>query len=130
RRGSKCSPGAALMQPLLCDPPGEKIPVGISSCLLGEKVRYDGQHQLQPYIEQTLGEFFQFLPFCPEVAIGLGVPRQPIRLVRDRPGISGQSDQIRCVSLDGSTDYTATLENCADDHSVSLSGICGYILKK
>ena len=57
-----------------------KIPVGISSCLLGERVRYDGGHKRHSYIRRTLGEYFDFRPFCPEVSIGLGIPSKPIRL--------------------------------------------------
>ncbi|MEJ2445085.1 MAG: DUF523 domain-containing protein, partial [Exilibacterium sp.] len=63
----------------------EKIPIGISSCLLGDKVRFDSGHKHNAYITGTLGEYFEFRPFCPEVAIGLGVPREPIRLVADKP---------------------------------------------
>ncbi len=104
--------------------PHVKIPVGISSCLLGEKVRFDGQHQLQPYIEQTLGRYFEFRSFCPEVAIGLGIPRKPIRLLRN-------NDEIRCVGLsDSSLDYTQQLIDCATDQHTWLQSVCGYILKK
>ena len=60
-----------------------KIPIGISSCLLGERVRYDGGHKGHSYITGTLGNYFEFQPFCPEVAIGLGIPRKPIRLWRN-----------------------------------------------
>lgn len=68
---------------------GDKIPVGISSCLLGEKVRFDGQQQLDSCIEKTLGEHFAFRSFCPEVPIGLGIPHRSSRLiaVRDSAGI-------------------------------------------
>ena len=52
-----------------------KIPIGISSCLLGERVRYDGGHKGHSYITRTLGEYFDLKPFCPELAIGLGLPR-------------------------------------------------------
>lgn len=50
------------------------IPVGISSCLLGHEVRYDGAHKYHSYIERTLGRYFDFKPFCPEVEAGLGIP--------------------------------------------------------
>jgi uncharacterized protein YbgA (DUF1722 family)/uncharacterized protein YbbK (DUF523 family) len=101
-----------------------KIPVGISSCLLGEKVRFDGQHQLDAYIQKTLGTYFEFRAFCPELAIGLGVPRRPIRLL-----VKGE--QIRCVStVDAELDYTQKLIDCAKDQAVWHSGLCGYIFKK
>ena len=58
-----------------------KIPIGISSCLLGEQVRYDGGHKLNHNITDVLSEYFEFISLCPEIAIGLGVPRPTIRLL-------------------------------------------------
>jgi uncharacterized protein YbgA (DUF1722 family)/uncharacterized protein YbbK (DUF523 family) len=102
----------------------DKIPVGISSCLLGEKVRFDGQHQLDNYVEKTLGNYFEFRSFCPEVAIGLGIPRRPIRLVT-------AGDAVRCVStVDETLDYTQALTDCADAQRHWHTDLCGYILKK
>lgn len=103
----------------------EKIPVGISSCLLGQRVRYDGGHKNHSYIASTLGEYFDFRPFCPELEIGLGVPRKPIRLSRV------DSDVIRCVPIgDSSTDLTPRLQGCADAQQDWQRELCGYILKK
>ena len=103
-----------------------KIPVGISSCLLGERVRYDGGHKGHSYIIRTLGKYFAFQPFCPELAIGLGIPRKPIRLLR-RPG----DQAIRCVEIDNhARDYTDRLAQCADAQQVWQQALCGYILKK
>lgn len=62
---------------------GEKIRIGVSSCLLGNAVRYDGGHQHDPFLTETLGRFFEFVPVCPEVECGLGVPRETLRLVGD-----------------------------------------------
>ncbi len=61
------------------------IRLGLSACLGGEKVRYDGGHRLEPLISRTLGQYLEFTPVCPEVECGLGVPREPMRLV-GRPG--------------------------------------------
>ena len=58
------------------------IKVGISSCLTGLRVRYDGNHKLNQGLLDALQQQFELLPICPEVEIGLGVPREPIRLVR------------------------------------------------
>lgn len=102
-----------------------KIPVGISSCLLGERVRYDGGHKGHSYITRTLGDYFDFRPFCPELAIGLGVPRKPIRLQRQDSG------DVRCVEIDDrSNDVTDRLRDCADEQVDWQSRLCGYILKK
>ena len=103
----------------------EKIPIGISSCLLGDRVRYDGGHKGHSYITGTLGEYFEFRSFCPELAIGLGVPRKPIRLVR-----TGEKD-IHCVEInDQDKNYTEQLTDCAEAQSAWLKTLCGYILKK
>ena len=61
----------------------EKIKLGVSSCLLGNSVRYDGGHKRDGYIVDTLGQFFAFLPVCPEVECGLSIPRESMRLQGD-----------------------------------------------
>ena len=60
------------------------IKVGISACLLGDEVRYDGGHKRDPFLADTFGRFVEWVPVCPEVECGLGTPREAIRLVRDR----------------------------------------------
>jgi uncharacterized protein YbgA (DUF1722 family)/uncharacterized protein YbbK (DUF523 family) len=61
----------------------EKIRLGISACLLGQPVRFDGGHKLDRFITDTLGQYVEFVPVCPEVECGLGVPREAMRLVGD-----------------------------------------------
>ena len=61
----------------------EKIRLGISACLLGEPVRFDGGHQWDRFITDTLGQYVEFVPVCPEAECGLGVPREAMRLVGD-----------------------------------------------
>jgi uncharacterized protein YbgA (DUF1722 family)/uncharacterized protein YbbK (DUF523 family) len=98
--------------------------VGISSCLLGERVRFDGGHKMHSYISQTLGQVFEFRPFCPEVAIGLGTPRETIRLVQ-------VGEDVRCVGTRTETlDVTDALRQAARDQDPWLRELCGYILKK
>ncbi len=58
----------------------ERIKLGISRCLLGHKVRYDGGHRLDPFITETLGHYVDFVPVCPEVECGLGIPREAMHL--------------------------------------------------
>jgi len=102
----------------------KKIPVGISSCLIGQTVRYDGGHKLDAYIAGTLGKYFEFHPFCPEVAIGMGTPRPAIQLVRF-------GKDIRSVgSKNQEWDVTAALIDYADQEKSAHSVLCGYILKK
>lgn len=102
----------------------EKIPVGISSCLIGEEVRFNGGHKLDNYVDKTLGQYFDYRPFCPEVDIGLGVPRKPIRLVR-------RDDAIHCVDIEAGTEnYTDALLDSAERQKSGQGELCGYILKK
>ncbi len=99
-----------------------KIPVGISSCLLGENVRFDGGHKRDSYIVGTLSHYFDFHPFCPEVAIGLGVPRPTMRLIK-------KESVVRCVEIkDHSHDVTDRLRDYAEQQQ--HVDLCGYILKK
>jgi uncharacterized protein YbgA (DUF1722 family)/uncharacterized protein YbbK (DUF523 family) len=101
-----------------------KIPVGISSCLLGEKVRYDGAHKYHSYIVSTLGEYFEYRSFCPEMSIGLGVPRKPIRLV-------AMDNEVHCVGVeDPSFDVTQKLVSCATEQHKWHQQIYAHIVKK
>ena len=101
----------------------QKIPVGISSCLLGEHVRYDGGHTYDSLINTRLADIFEFRPRCPEVAIGLGVPRDPIQLVRTDQGI-----RVRGVH-DPVLDVTRQLEDYGRQVADEQVDICGYIFK-
>ncbi len=106
------------------DPEVARIPVGISHCLLGERVRYDGGHRHDAFITGTLGRIFTFEPFCPEVGIGLGVPRPPVRLVAD-------GETLRCLGVaDPELDVTDRLQHYADTQQSHQAGLCGYIFKQ
>lgn len=101
----------------------EKIQVGISSCLLGQEVRFDGGHKRDSYITGTLSDYFNFVPFCPEAAVGLGIPRQPIRLVR-------RGEEVRAVGVKTpELDPTDDLAAFATRTVKQLCYISGYILK-
>lgn len=83
--------------------PAEKpIRIGISSCLLGNRVRYNGSHQHDRFITDTLGQYFEFVPVCPEVECGLGVPRESMRLV-------GDPRRPRLVTHKSGLDHTGTM---------------------
>lgn len=101
-----------------------KIPVGISSCLLGERVRFDSGHKQSRFCLDHLSRVFEFQGFCPEVAIGLGVPRETIRLVGDlaRPRAVG----TRTADLD----VTDALEAYGAEVGRESQALCGYILMK
>ncbi|MEQ8952840.1 MAG: DUF523 and DUF1722 domain-containing protein [Gammaproteobacteria bacterium] len=102
-----------------------RIPVGISRCLLGEEVRYNGSHKLSKYCRDQLGPYFDYQDVCPEVEIGMGIPREPIRLVEFG---SEDDSRIRVLEIkDGSRDYTDALTSLADAKQPQLEQLCGFI---
>jgi uncharacterized protein YbgA (DUF1722 family)/uncharacterized protein YbbK (DUF523 family) len=105
----------------------EPIRIGVSSCLLGAKVRFDGGHKRSDFLVDTLGSFVEFVPVCPEVEIGLGVPRETLRLVRD-----GTAHAIRLVANQTAIDHTKAMNSYAERRVAALGreGLSGYILKK
>jgi len=102
----------------------KKIPIGISSCLLGNKVRYDGQHKHDPYLSDTLGEFFEYTPVCPEVQCGLSIPREAMRLV-------GTAENPRLVTIKSGIDYTEQMKKWGEEILTFLGDkkLCGFIFK-
>jgi len=103
----------------------EEVLIGISACLLGEPVRYDGTHKRDAFLVETVGRLVRFVPVCPEAGIGLGVPREPIHLVQ-----IGQ--EIRLVGIASGRDHTATMTSWAREKARELAalGISGFIFKK
>jgi uncharacterized protein YbgA (DUF1722 family)/uncharacterized protein YbbK (DUF523 family) len=101
----------------------ENITLGISSCLLGNEVRHDGGHKRNVYVTNTLSEYFSFRPYCPEMAIGLGVPRPTIRLSRSADGIrlTGSGDSNLDLTADMNSWSTGAIEGMRD--------LTGFILK-
>ncbi|MEH6557436.1 MAG: DUF1722 domain-containing protein [Oceanicoccus sp.] len=100
--------------------------LGISSCLLGKPVRFDGGHKRSDYVTGTLVEYFDFVSFCPEQAIGLPTPRKPIRLVAE-----GKDSEIRAVEVrDYTIQHTKELDQYALTVSGQISDFSGYLVKK
>jgi len=98
-----------------------KILIGVSQCLLGDQVRYDGSHKHNRFLTDVLSQYVDYRPVCPEVAIGMGIPRKPIRLIaRD-----GQT-RVQGV-IDQGADFTEALSQQAELSSAALQGICGYV---
>jgi uncharacterized protein YbbK (DUF523 family) len=103
-----------------------RIRIGISSCLLGQKVRYDGRHKRDRLLVEAFGRFVEWVPVCPEFEMGLGVPREPIHLVRTGPRA------VRLLGVESATDHTAAMRKYARHKLDALAGLelCGYIFKK
>ena len=102
----------------------EKIRLGISACLLGQKVRYDGGHKLDCLLTDTLGQYVRYIPVCPEVEAGFSIPREPFRLI-------GPPKNPRLVTIRTSQDQTARMLQWARKRTKELGkeGLCGYIFK-
>ena len=98
------------------------IRVGISACLLGQEVRYDGGHTRDPLITGTLGRLFEWVPVCPEVEMGLGVPRETLAL-------EGCAGAPRLVFRDSRSDITGRMNDWARRRLAELGGadLCAYI---
>jgi uncharacterized protein YbbK (DUF523 family)/uncharacterized protein YbgA (DUF1722 family) len=110
------------------DPPsavGAPIRIGISACLLGQKVRYDGGHKKNEFITRVLSPLVEFVAVCPELELGLGVPREPIRLERT-------GKEVRLMTVKTGRDLTDDMRRYAEKKSADLGprDLCGFILKK
>ncbi len=101
------------------------IRIGISSCLLGQQVRFDGQHKHDRYLTDTLGQYFEWVPVCPEVEVGLGTPRETIQLVQLEHAVKLRTTRTKI-------DLTRRMAAFAKKRVKELQAedLCGYILKK
>jgi uncharacterized protein YbgA (DUF1722 family)/uncharacterized protein YbbK (DUF523 family) len=100
------------------------VRIGISTCLLGEKVRYDGGHKLDRFLKDTLGKYVQYVPVCPEVECGLGVPRETMHL-------EGDPENPRLVTTRTGVDLTERMKRWAAGRVKELEseGLSGFIFK-
>src|SRR6185503_7932949 len=107
--------------------PSTRMPLrlGISTCLLGREVRYDGGHKRDRFLTDTLGEWVEWVPVCPEVELGLGIPREPIRL-------EGTAARPQLVAPRSGTDHTDAMTRFARARVEQLArlDLAGYVLKK
>ncbi len=102
----------------------KKIRIGISSCLLGNRVRYDGQHKKDPFLTDVLGQWCEFVPVCPEVECGLSIPREAMRLV-------GSREKPRLVTWKSGVDHTERMETWCREKCESLASedLAAFIFK-
>lgn len=103
---------------------GTKLKLGVSACLLGENVRYDGGHKLDRFIRDTLGRYVEFVPVCPEVETGMPIPREALRLV-------GDPEAPRLVTNKTGVDWTDRMIEWAEKRVRELEkeDLCGFIFK-
>lgn len=102
----------------------ENFKIGISSCILGNPVRWNAGHKLDKYLTHTLGQFVEYVPVCPEVEVGLGVPRESMRLV-------GDPESPRLITFKSKTDHTDKMVNWTRKRVKALEkeNLCGFIFK-
>jgi len=102
----------------------EKIRLGISECLLGHQVRYDGGHKWDRFLTDTLGQYVEYVPVCPEVECGLGIPREAMHLV-------GSPESPRLVTIRSGVDMTDRMLSWAEKRVAELEkeALCGFIFK-
>jgi uncharacterized protein YbbK (DUF523 family) len=102
----------------------KKLKIGISTCLLGKKVRYDGRYKKDQYITDTLAKYFKWVPVCPEVEYGLPVPREAMRL-------SGNPDSPRLVTISTGIDRTEGMIKWSEKKLKQLEkeDLCGFIFR-
>jgi uncharacterized protein YbbK (DUF523 family) len=103
-----------------------RILVGVSACLLGEPVRYDGTDQRDPYVCGELARTFRLVPICPEMELGLGVPRRPIRLVRTDEGMRVRDAED---PDNPELDLTEQFRELAEELAPLLARLSGYVFK-
>jgi uncharacterized protein YbgA (DUF1722 family)/uncharacterized protein YbbK (DUF523 family) len=104
----------------------ERPRVGISACLLGQEVRFDGGHKRDPFLTEVLATYVEFVRVCPEVEVGMGTPREPLQLVLARDG------RVRMQTSQTGVDYTDSMMSWARERLGELAAInlSGYVLKK
>jgi uncharacterized protein YbbK (DUF523 family) len=104
--------------------------IGISRCLLGDPVRYDATHKYSEAVT-ALGAYVEWLLVCPEVEVGMGVPREPIQLVARADGVSSGIERVRLVGAHGGDDWTERMDRWTRGRIAELaaSGISGFVLK-
>jgi uncharacterized protein YbgA (DUF1722 family)/uncharacterized protein YbbK (DUF523 family) len=121
----KNRPFATRGYAMTAEPDKLPIPIGVSACLLGEKVRYDGGHKHDRYITDTLGKFFTFVPVCPEVECGMPIPREAMRLEGDPLAPRLMTRQSRIDKTDQMTRFCMRKVKELED-----AELCGFIFKK
>jgi uncharacterized protein YbgA (DUF1722 family)/uncharacterized protein YbbK (DUF523 family) len=106
--------------------------IGISRCLLGDEVRYDGGHKRDPFLVSTFGRFVEWVPVCPEVEAGMGTPREAIQLIARPDGVSSGAQRVRLVGVKSREDWTTRMTTFAASRVRELKSenLAGYVLKK
>ena len=103
--------------------------VGISRCLLGDEVRYDGGHKRDALLITTLGAVVEWVPVCPEVEAGMGTPREAIDLVESDNGVPAGQARVRLLGVGSRTDWTEAMTTWSAARAQTFADLDGYVLK-
>jgi uncharacterized protein YbbK (DUF523 family) len=105
-----------------------RVKIGISACLLGQEVRFDGGHKRDRFLTDILGPHVEWVPVCPEIEMGLGTPRETMRLV------AAEGAGLRMITTRTGIDHTDGMQRWATRRLEELArdqpDLCGYVLKK
>lgn len=106
-------------------PGNDRLRLGVSSCLLGEHVRFDGGHKHDRFLTDVLGRYVEWVPVCPELEVGMGVPREAVRL-------EGDAAAPRMIGVRSRTEHTTVMRRFAAARVRQLAGLDleGYVFKK
>lgn len=106
------------------EPPPKRIRIGVSACLLGDEVRFDGGHKRDRFLTDVLAAHVEWVTVCPEVEMGLGTPREPMRLVRSAAGVRMMTTRTGIDHTDGMQAWARTRLQ-----ALEAEDLCGYVLK-
>ena len=112
-------------------PARERPRVGISRCLLGDEVRYDGTHRRDAALIDALSRYVEWVPVCPEVEVGMGTPREPIALVACADDVVSVGERVRLLGLGTGEDWTDRMQAWARERLMALMPLrlSGYVFK-
>jgi uncharacterized protein YbbK (DUF523 family) len=122
----------SILKSSIIDPQMRGRPrVGISRCLLGDEVRYDGTHRRDATVIELLEAHVEWVPVCPEVEVGMGTPREPIHLVTSPDGVPSLGSLVRLVGVGSGRDWTSRMHAWAHERARELAALdlSGYVFK-
>ena len=108
---------------------GGRPRVGISRCLLGDEVRYDGGHKRDALLISTLGALVEWVPVCPEVEVGMGTPREAIDLIESDEGVPAGQARVRLLGVESRVDWTGRMTTWSAERVQTFADLDGYVLK-
>jgi uncharacterized protein YbbK (DUF523 family) len=120
-----------LKSSIIDDQMSHRPRVGVSRCLIGDEVRYDGTHRLDERVIELLGPYVEWVSVCPEVEIGMGTPREPIHLIASLDGVPSMNERVRLVGVGSGEDWTERMHEWARDRARELAALdlSGYVFK-